>query len=107
MVSNKKLANIKNLAKATLLVGAISGIGAHEASAASNFRSLGTAGQLRSALMQLNKLNPKNSRGIVFETSDEKCEGDKCTEGKCGEGKCGDEGDKGGDEGKCGEGKCG
>jgi uncharacterized low-complexity protein len=70
------------------------------------YNALGTAGEVRTALVKTIEANCGEKKG---ETKDAKKDGAKAKDAKCGEkkakdGKCGEKKAK---DGKCGEGKCG
>ncbi len=90
-----------NVAKFSVVAGAL--IGVNSIQAESGFSFLGSGLQVRSSILALNGANSD----AISNEADKSGEG-KCGEGKCGEGKCGEgkKEDKGA-EAKCGEGKCG
>lgn len=100
MKSNKKQLGLLTGAAVTLGVSATFGaLDAH----AKGFSVLGSAAQVRSALI--------SGQSAIVDgqfAADTSGSGKTGGEGKCGEGKCGENKDhKKNGEGKCGEGKCG
>ncbi len=90
------------VAGTTVGLGLMGAFGASPAQA-KGFAVIGSAGQVRSAL--LSEQNAVVEGQFAADTSSS---GKKVGEGKCGEGKCGENKDhKKSAEGKCGEGKCG
>jgi uncharacterized low-complexity protein len=111
--------NTKKIIGGSIVLGSIVGLGGLQANAAElfNYNDLGSGSEVRSQLLQSERVIDNAIELSCGEKSEKKAEG-KASEHKCGEGKCGEEGKKAKSaegaavegkavEHKCGEGKCG
>ena len=100
------------LVTCAMIAGALLSVSAVKASSLLEYNALGTAGEVRSALVKTIEANCGEKKAETTDkkdatkTKDAKCGEKKAKDGKCGEGKCGEKKGKAKD-GKCGEGKCG
>lgn len=102
------------LVTCSMIAGALLSVSAVKANTNSllNYNGLGTAGEVRTALVKTIELTCGEKKGDAKTTTDTKTKDAKCGEhkdakakdGKCGEHKTSDAKTK---DGKCGEGKCG
>jgi uncharacterized low-complexity protein len=103
------------LVTASMIAGALLSVSSVKASSLLEYNALGTAGEVRSALVKTIEgacgekkadAKAKDAKCGEKKAKDAKCGEKKAKDGKCGEGKCGEKKGKAKD-GKCGEGKCG
>jgi uncharacterized low-complexity protein len=97
------------LVTCSMIAGALLSVSAVKATSLLEYNALGSAGEVRSALVKTIEANcgeKKAETKTDGKTKDAKCGEKKTKDGKCGEGKCGEKKGKAKD-GKCGEGKCG
>jgi len=99
------------LVTCSMIAGALLSVSSIKANSLLEYNALGTAGEVRSALVKTIEANcgEKKAETKDAKTKDAKCGEKKAKDGKCGEkkakdGKCGEKKAK---DGKCGEGKCG
>ncbi len=100
------------LVTCSMIAGALLSVSAVKANNLLNYNALGTAGEVRTALVKTIELGcgeKKTDAKTDAKTKDAKCGEKKSKDAKCGEkkskdGKCGEKKSK---DGKCGEGKCG
>lgn len=98
-----------------MIAGALMSVSAVKASSLLEYNALGTAGEVRTAIVKTIEAScgeKKDAKATDSKAKDAKCGEKKAKDGKCGEGKCGEKKDaKKSDgkakDGKCGEGKCG
>jgi uncharacterized low-complexity protein len=96
-----------SLVTCSMIAGALLSVSAMKANNLLEYNALGTAGEVRSALV-------KTLEAACGEKKDDKAKDAKCGEKKAGDAKCGEKkakdgkcGEKKAKDGKCGEGKCG
>lgn len=99
------------LVTCSMIAGALLSVSAVKATSLLEYNALGSAGEVRSALVKTIEANCGEKKADTKadtkeKTKDAKCGEKKTKDGKCGEGKCGEKKGKAKD-GKCGEGKCG
>jgi uncharacterized low-complexity protein len=98
------------LVTCSMIAGALLSVSAVKANGLLEYNALGTAGEVRSALVKNIEAScgekKAETKTADTKTKDAKCGEKKAKDGKCGEGKCGEKKGKAKD-GKCGEGKCG
>lgn len=97
------------LVTCSMIAGALLSVSAVKASSLMEYNALGSAGEVRSALVKSIDATcgeKKATDSKDHKAKDAKCGEKKAKDGKCGEGKCGEKKGKAKD-GKCGEGKCG
>ena len=96
------------LVTCSMIAGALLSVSAVKANTSLlNYNALGTASEVRTAIVKTIELSCGEKKGAATgtaTTSDKKAKDGKCGEGKCGEKKDGKGKAK---DGKCGEGKCG
>ena len=90
------------LVTCSMIAGALLSVSAVKANSLLEYNALGTAGEVRSALV-------KNIEATCGEKKEESKDATKTKDAKCGEKKAKDAkcGEKKAKDGKCGEGKCG
>lgn len=96
------------LVTCSMIAGALLSVSAIKANNLLEYNALGTAGEVRTALVKTLEANCGEKKADT-KTKDAKCGEAKTKDAKCGEkkakdGKCGEKKAK---DGKCGEGKCG
>ncbi len=97
------------LVTCSMIAGALLSVSAVKANTSLlNYNALGTASEVRTAIVKTIELNCGEKKGDA-KAADTKTSDKKAKDGKCGEGKCGEKKDGKGKakDGKCGEGKCG
>ena len=99
------------LVTCSMIAGALMSVSAVKANSLLEYNALGTAGEVRTALVKTIEAScgEKKTETKTTETKTTKTTETKSKDGKCGEGKCGEKKDGKGKakDGKCGEGKCG
>jgi uncharacterized low-complexity protein len=91
------------LVTCSMIAGALLSVSAVKASSLLEYNALGTAGEVRSALVKTIEAACGEKKEDAAKT-DGKAKDAKCGEKKAKDGKCGEKKAK---DGKCGEGKCG
>lgn len=87
------------LVTCSMIAGALLSVSAVKASSLMEYNALGSAGEVRSALVKSIDATCGEKKAVDPKTKDAKCGEKKAKDAKCGEKKAKD--------GKCGEGKCG
>lgn len=90
------------LVTCSMIAGALLSVSAVKASSLMEYNALGSAGEVRSALVK--SIDATCGEKKATDSKDNKAKDAKCGEKKAKDGKCGEKKAK---DGKCGEGKCG